>query len=681
MSACNERLVEEISRLKMELQEENNKRKDIEQELKKFKEMFSAHREFLYKVIDTNPNHILVRNDKGKYVLANKAAASFYGLTPNELVGKTDQEFGLKVDEIAAVIREDHEVMTKLCKIVYEEQMNDVHGNNVFWQTVKVPVISAEGDSQQVLIVSTDITKHKQTERTLKVERDRAQKYLDVTEAMMIVINEDEEIIRINEKCCEIVEYSVTEIIGKNFFDAFVPDETREIDRKEFRRFMNGAVESLEYYECKIITKSGVEKLLELHNGALRDENGSIIACISSGQDITQRKVVDRMKSDLINTVSHEIRTPLASILGFTELLLKRELKKEKMDKYLDTMHKEATRLTYLINNFLDIQRMESGEQVFEKVSFNIDEVIHEILDIYTIDKTHLFSLKKDGSNYSVRGDLNRIKQLLTNLVSNAKKYSPDEDEITIEITEKAMALEVVVEDRGLGIPQEAIPKLFTKFYRVDNSDHRKIGGTGLGLVICKEIVEAHGGEIWIDSELGVGTKVCFSLPKAGYERQVIVDDTGDYILIVEDDVSLAQLIAENIQYTGFKHKIVTTGEKAIELIEQKTPVVLILDIKLAGELDGWNVLEIMRNKGLIKKMPVIISSALERPVQEMSKEVFDAYFVKPYSFDKLNQTIMNYFDSSKAITPRKEVGIVIQAKMENTENIIKKLSEQGFNI
>ena len=344
-------------------------------------------------------------------------------------------------------------------------------------------------------------------------------------------------------------------------------------------------------------------------------------------------------------------------------------------------MHKEAKRLTDLINDFLDIQRMESGKQIFEKERFKIDDLINEVIDVYSVDNIHSFIVDIEADKSSIYGDYNRIKQLLSNLISNAKKYSVTEQEIIIKVIENEKELEVVIKDKGLGIPKESIPKLFNKFYRVDNSDHRKIGGTGLGLVICKEIIEAHGGSIWIESQLGIGTDVHFTIPKVEYMYEEKVDESKDYVLIVEDDISLGQLISENISNIGLKCKIVESGEKALDIIQKNPPLVLILDIRLDGNLDGWQVLKNLKEKGMIKKLPIIISSALEKPAIEYDNNNYDAYFVKPYSLSQLNDTIINLMHSFKDKKNREGVGVVIQTKSENKHNIVKKLYESGFEM
>lgn len=235
-------------------------------------------------------------------------------------------------------------------------------------------------------------------------------------------------------------------------------------------------------------------------------------------QDLRARneelKFLVQLKSELVSTVSHELRTPLASILGFTELLLQRELMPERREKYLTTILNEAKRLTALINNFLDIQKMEAGKQSYEKEYIKLLPLLDKVIDFQQVNtKRHAISLESFIKDPIILGDQEKLEQVFTNLINNAIKYSPEGGNIKVEVSQTANELKVAIIDNGLGIPVDAINKLFTKFYRVDNSDRRKIGGTGLGLVIVEEIVKAHDGRVTVQSGLGKGSRFTAIFP------------------------------------------------------------------------------------------------------------------------------------------------------------------------
>ena len=240
----------------------------------------------------------------------------------------------------------------------------------------------------------------------------------------------------------------------------------------------------------------------------------SKVGTIFVHRNITKEFEVDRVKSEFVSTVSHELRTPLASILGFTELMLTRELKPDRQKKYLSTIYDEAGRLTALINDFLDIQRMEAGKQSYETKELELLPIIKKVIDSQKVHSSkHDLILEFIGGSDVVMGDGEKLEQALINIVHNAIKYSPEGGEIRIAVFEKEGLVNIEIKDEGLGIPPEAMDKLFEKFYRVNHSDRRSIGGTGLGLAIVKEILNDHNGEIKVESEFGKGSTFTVSLP------------------------------------------------------------------------------------------------------------------------------------------------------------------------
>jgi signal transduction histidine kinase len=232
-----------------------------------------------------------------------------------------------------------------------------------------------------------------------------------------------------------------------------------------------------------------------------------MIGMVLVHRDMTREYEIDQMKSELVSTVSHELRTPLASILGFTELMLQRELNPERRAKYLTTIFNESKRLTSLINDFLDIQRIESGLQSYEKKYIDLRPILEKVIEMQQIHtRKHTITLDSDDCPLLMLGDKAKLEQVFTNLINNAIKYTPAGGVINVRACQEAGQLKVSITDTGLGIPKESLDQLFTRFYRIDNSDRREIGGTGLGLAIAQEIVKAHQGEILVLSEYGEGS-------------------------------------------------------------------------------------------------------------------------------------------------------------------------------
>lgn len=352
-------------------------------------------------------------------------------------------------------------------------------------------------------------------------------------------------------------------------------------------------------------------------------------------RDITREHEVDKMKSELVSTVSHELRTPLSSVLGFTELLLNKELKPDKQVRYLKTIYKEAMRLTNLINDFLDLQRMESGDQVYRMDKLSMNELVIEAAEKFRTQPAHSIVLVDDATDVKVEGDRERLAQVLMNLVGNAIKFSPEGGNVTICMKNHAHHLRVSIQDEGIGIPAEDIPKLFSKFQRIDNSSRRKIGGTGLGLAICQEIIAKHDGKIWIESQEGQGTTIHFELPLISGIQEYAAQEGAEEnppVMIVEDDMSLALLLSEELKLNGFKVIYHTSPKEAFKEAKRTPLVGAVVDIMLGEELSGWDLVDMMKEDPATENIPIVISSALDPSVDANKISKINHYLTKPYA-------------------------------------------------
>jgi len=233
-------------------------------------------------------------------------------------------------------------------------------------------------------------------------------------------------------------------------------------------------------------------------------------------------KELDRMKSEFLSTAAHELRTPLTSILGFSEILLKRKVGKKRQDTFLKTINKEAEGLADIINDLLDVSGIESGRGFkMKKAPIELKEVILENVDLFKsqTDK-HTFKMNISPDLSKIEADKDRIGQVIENLLSNALKFSPQGGEITVSVEEANDGVKTIVTDKGMGISKKDLPHVFEKFYRAERVSRLAIGGTGLGLAIAKYIVESHGGRIWAESKLGKGSTFSFTLPTRTSKRR-----------------------------------------------------------------------------------------------------------------------------------------------------------------
>jgi len=261
------------------------------------------------------------------------------------------------------------------------------------------------------------------------------------------------------------------------------------------------------------VAESG--RVFERYSAPVRGTGGERLGRTTVIREITAEREAERLKNELMATVSHELRTPLASIVGFTELLLLRDPEREVRRSHLETVHAEARRLAELIDDFLDLQRLaERGRLPLERRRLDLRPLVSDQARVFAAQSgAHTLAVRMPAEALVTQGDPSRIKQVLANLLSNAIKYSPDGGEIGVEGWTGDGVVGVAVSDPGLGIPSAQQPRVFERFYRAPGAQERAIGGTGLGLALSREIVEAHDGRIGFESVERQGSRFWFELP------------------------------------------------------------------------------------------------------------------------------------------------------------------------
>jgi len=262
---------------------------------------------------------------------------------------------------------------------------------------------------------------------------------------------------------------------------------------------------------------TGEKKVFQAHAAGIQNRENALVGVVTAIRDVTQETEANQVKTELVSMVAHELKSPLTSIYGFSELLLEDDLGANKIKEYATVILNESTRLTDLVNKFLDLSRLESGRTEIHVNPFDLKQVIAKILDTYKAqaEKKHIKVITDISDNLPLAmGDPDMIEQVLLNLYSNAVKYSPERSKVGIEIREEQKELIVSVIDNGFGIPKESLPYIFDKFYRVvDAENESEIEGSGLGLTLAREIIERHGGKMTVNSRLGIGSVFSFTLP------------------------------------------------------------------------------------------------------------------------------------------------------------------------
>jgi hypothetical protein len=466
----------------------------------------------------------LIQDEIFKYV--NPRLAEIFGYTVEELIDKKGPE-NLVLPEDWPIVKENlrkrisgeiesiryaFKGLTKNKKIIYVE----VYGSRTVYR-----------GGPAVIGTLLDITERKQAEETVLKEMEKAQRYLDIAGVMFIALDSKGKVTLVNKKGCEILECPEDEIIGKNWFNNFIPERSRKDVKEVFDKLMRGEVESVEYFENLALTKSGEERLISWHNSFLKDDGSNITGILSSGEDITERKraedalkeayeelkSLDELKSDIIANVSHELRTPITIVRGALEMVMEEKRQAER-EILLKMALGALARQNAIVGDLIEATKIRGGKKLkLGPVDLNdaVTIVSSEFEPIALRNKVKI-RIDLDKNLPLVKANFEGLLYILRNLLSNATKFNKEGGKVTITAREKEGMVEVCVSDTGIGIPEDALDRIFDRFYQVDSSPGRRYSGTGMGLAIVKDMVEAHGGEIRAKSKLDKGSKFCFTL-------------------------------------------------------------------------------------------------------------------------------------------------------------------------
>ena len=274
--------------------------------------------------------------------------------------------------------------------------------------------------------------------------------------------------------------------------------------------------DSEQHAEISVSGTNGNERILQVSGSTFRRPNGD--GFILTFYDITRLKRLEQMRKEFVANVSHELRTPLTLIKGFAETLLDGALKDpDSAQRFVSTIHRNADRLALIIEDLLTISSLESGHVSLEKQSLRLHSLVTQVIsELQARPAARPISIENAvPPELVVCADLQRLQQVLTNLMDNAIKYGRENGQVKIgAITLPDNSVEISVSDDGPGIPPDALDRIFERFYRVDKARSREQGGTGLGLSIVKHIVQVHGGRLWVESQLGEGSTFHFTLPQ-----------------------------------------------------------------------------------------------------------------------------------------------------------------------
>jgi len=337
----------------------------------------------------------------------------------------------------------------------------------------------------------------------------------------VITLNWKKEITSCNEAATLIAGWSEEEMMGKSCPDIFRGKDNHGIEQCSthcpFIQMLASPEAMMKGIKNKgsIVTKEGVERFIEATHSLL-SVGGELQGEVIVFRDVTEEKLLQQMKSDFIASVAHDLRTPLAAIKGYAMTLIKHggKFDKDTQREFFMIINSEIDRLTRLLENLLNLTKMEVGKLITRPEKFNVLILLKKVRDLYQMNTSkHTIVIENDQSPPYALADVDQVEQILNNLVSNAIKYSPSGGRVVLSVRTEDGFMKISAEDEGIGIPEEERENIFERYHRVDSSSTRRISGTGLGLFITKILVEAQGGTIGLESTLGEGSLFYFTLP------------------------------------------------------------------------------------------------------------------------------------------------------------------------
>ena len=630
-------------------------RKRTEQDLKNTKEQL----ELTFKNI---PAGVYLIDAKGKMVYVNDRGAAVYGdFTPEYMLENNDLSTQLKIaDKLFERFDENGNYFSAQNSPAYIslttgkpsqailKQINKVTRQQKWYYIQGAPLLDEKGNVSLVLITTTDITKQKQASQ---YARSLIESSLDP----FVTISADGKITDVNEASIKVTGVEREKLIDTDFSNYFTePEKAQEGYQQVFEK---GFVTD---YPLTIKHKNGNLTDVLYNASVYKDNKGNVLGVFAAARDVTERNVFEKdlihakvsaenatkSKQQFLSNMSHEIRTPLNSILGFTNVLLKTELDLQQKE-FVDAINTSGKSLNLLINDILDLAKVDAGKMTFETEPFEIRKSTTAILHSFDmkIKEKNLELVKEYDKKIPsiVVGDSLRLNQIILNLISNAVKFThKGKIKLSIKLLhedKENVNIEFVVSDSGIGIAGNKLNSIFNLFEQAEIKTSTSYGGTGLGLSIVKQLVEGQGGSISVKSKLGEGSTFSFTLSfgktNLKLEEEIVLINPNSEVktlrVLVAEDVALNQLLIKIILNDfGFKYEIVGNGKLAIEKMQTNTFDIILMDLQMP-EMNGCEATEYIR-KTLKSQIPIIALTAdvTTMDISKCKEYGMDSYISKP---------------------------------------------------
>ena len=642
---------------------------------KELQDSLLQSRNLLQDVLNTVPSRIFWKDTNSIYLGCNSLFAEDAGLkSSNDIIGKSDNDLPWGKTQAELYRTDDQKIMeSRQPKIFHEESQTRKNGTEIWLETSKIPLLDSSDKVIGILGSYTDITDRKQMEQALRESETRHRTIFASTVDGIININNDGTIESANPAVEQLFGYTIKELIGNNI-KMLMPEP-----------FANQHDQHLNHYKHtgkETVLGRGRELLAQRKDGTVFPVDIALDAMFINDKrmftgiirDVSDRKEAEQIiikakeeaeranqaKSEFLSNMSHELRTPLNAILGFGQLMVIENDISVGVKDNISEILKAGYHLLELINKVLDLAKIEAGHIDLSIEPVDCNNLMQEcvtLIEPIALQNDIQINYSISTENILIKGDKTRIKQVFVNLLSNAVKYNRKGGEVFVNINPSSDDdfYRISIKDTGTGIKDEKLSDLFEAFNRL-GAEHSSIEGTGIGLVITKQLVELMGGNIGVESEYGAGTTFWVEMPKETIsEAELSTDiklesnqqrDSNEEIkykvLYIEDNPVNIKLVSHLLAKKPHIHlSTAHTPRLGLELAGIILPDLILLDIQLP-DMDGFKVLENLRNNNKTEHIPVVGVSANAMPndLKKASKAGFNDYLSKPLDINVFYETV-----------------------------------------